>query len=427
MNLRNLSHALLPALLLTASVSICGATAINPAPDPECRESVDSDTQFFTINRATLPVTPALRTFVLKIDSLYRANDLASIKIIGSASPDGRAESNDLLAARRVASLRSYIVNNSSIPADFISENVIGNNWEGLEELASEMLPSAEANAVITICRNGKSHEARLAALKHLNGGRTWITLRDKLLPKLRYTLATACTEDGRTLTYDVSNETFTATEPTVVEPVEEPVVIVEEEEEIVIVEPIAEPEEEDTWMRHFYIKTNLPAWLMLWTNAALEIDCAPHWSATLSCYYSGFNYFSHRVKFRTLTFMPEMRYWFRRDNVGPFIGAHMGVAYFNCAFNGDYRYQDHDAARPALGGGLDLGWRFNLRNPRWKMEVSVGYGIYHLDYDLFMNHYNGMLVDRVKRTFYGIDNAAFSLIYTFDLPRRNQKKGGDR
>lgn len=67
------------------------------------------------------------------------------------------------------------------------------------------------------------------------------------------------------------------------------------------------------------------------------------------------------------------------------------------------------------------MGYRFALpRDPRWKFEAALGYGIYRLDYDIFENGANGPLVDRRKRTFYGIDNVAFSICYTFDVKRKN-------
>ncbi len=173
----------------------------------------------------------------------------------------------------------------------------------------------------------------------------------------------------------------------------------------------------------NWYIKTNVPAWAMLWMNGAVEFDLAHHWPAQLPVYYSGFNYFKGDRKFRTFTIMPEVRWWPRADNQGFFAGAHFGMAYYNVAFGGDKRYQDHNQNTPALGGGIDLGYRLPIsRNGRWHLEFSVGAGIYHLDYDVYNNWHNGLLIDRRKRTFYGIDNAAISVAYRFDL-----KKGGER
>lgn len=176
----------------------------------------------------------------------------------------------------------------------------------------------------------------------------------------------------------------------------------------------------------HVYLKTNVPAWAMLWMNIAGEVDVAHHWSVNLSFYYSGFNYFTGHRKFRTAAIMPEVRYWPHRDNQGFFVGLHPGLAWYNVAFGGEYRYQDHNERTPAIGGGVSAGFRMNLsHNQRWKLEASVGFGVYRLDYDLFENYKNGPLVGRKQRTFYGIDNAAISLCYTFDYFKN--KKGGTK
>lgn len=176
------------------------------------------------------------------------------------------------------------------------------------------------------------------------------------------------------------------------------------------------------TWARQMSIKSNLPVWLAAMPNIALEFDLAHHFSIAASAYYSGWDYFKEDLKFRNLTLMPELRYWPRRDNTGFFVAVHGGVAWYNVALCGDHRWQDHNGNTPALGGGINLGYKFPLRSNHWRMEVSVGAGAYKLDYDVFMNVPNGILIDRRKRTFYGIDNAALSICYHFGL----RKKGGD-
>ena len=175
---------------------------------------------------------------------------------------------------------------------------------------------------------------------------------------------------------------------------------------------------------RHWYLKSNTVGWGMLIANIAGEIDFANHWSATLPVYYSALNYFTSTVKFRTLCFQPEVRYWLSPENVGWYGGAHLGLAWFNYAKGGDWRYQDHNRHTPAYGGGISVGYRMPIaKNNRWFMEFSLGGGVYKLHYDVFHNHHNGQMTDIRKRTFYGIDNVAVSFAYRFDL----KKKGGNR
>lgn len=166
-----------------------------------------------------------------------------------------------------------------------------------------------------------------------------------------------------------------------------------------------------------FYLKTNAPAWLMLWTNIGVEFDLDRHISAQIPVYYSGFNYFSSKTKFRTLAFMPEMRFWLKSDNMGFFANAHIGIAWYNYAKNSEYRWQDHNRNSPAYGGGLGIGYRFHfVKNHRWTMEAGIGAGIYYLDYDIFQNRHNGLRVGREHKMFYGIDQAFVSFCYSFDI-----------
>ncbi len=172
------------------------------------------------------------------------------------------------------------------------------------------------------------------------------------------------------------------------------------------------------------YLKTNMPAWAMLWINAAVEFDITERVSAQLPVYYSGFNYFTRTLKFRTFALQPSLRWWPRRDNMGFFLEGHFGLAWYDFAKDGEFRYQDHFKRRPAIGGGIGIGYRFHFNsNRRWTMEASLGAGIYHLNYDIFENHTNGYIVGQRRRTFYGIDHAALSISYSFDLG----KKGGVR
>ncbi len=175
---------------------------------------------------------------------------------------------------------------------------------------------------------------------------------------------------------------------------------------------------QQDT-LRTVYLKTNTAAWAFLTVNASGEIDVAPHWSADLSISWSGWDYFSSGTKFRTFNVRPEIRYWFADRNYGWFAGAHLGIAYYNFAFNGEKRYQDHDGNTPAYGGGLAVGYRRHFgHDRRWLIEVSAGAGVYALDYDVFRNKHNGLIIDRCKKTYFGLDNIALSFGYTFYIKR---------
>ena len=185
-------------------------------------------------------------------------------------------------------------------------------------------------------------------------------------------------------------------------------------------------PEVEE-WTRKLHVKTNAIGLGMGIANVAAEIDLAKHWSFTLPVYYSAWDYFKTTIKFRTFSVQPEFRYWLSENNDGFFAGAHFGLAYYNFAFDGDYRYQDHNRETPSIGGGLSVGYRLPIsRNNRWWVEFSLGAGVYSNHYDKFHNTprtKDGLMIESIKKTYWGIDQAAVSFSYSFDL----KKKGGKR
>ena len=159
-------------------------------------------------------------------------------------------------------------------------------------------------------------------------------------------------------------------------------------------------------------------------TNATFELEWR-RWSVQLPLYYSNLDYFSHRVKFRTGAIQPGVRYWFAPDRVvghtGFFAGAHFGIAWYNMSFGGTDRIQDRDGRTPALGGGLEGGWRRTLgRSGHWKLELSLGVGVYSARYDLIDNT-TGVLKHTSSKVFVGVDHVGVTFGYSLDL----KKKGG--
>lgn len=375
-------------------------------------EQSEESLLYFDINRSILRPDSAARSFVNKIDSIAAENSLIDIYIEGSSSPDGPQALNERLARRRAYEFKSFITSNANVDDSLFVVNIIDENWEGLAKLYP---PAAD------LIEHYPGPIKRESALRHYLGGRDWPMLRRKILPQLRYVAA-------RARYYGPTANIFTPDSTAIQEieyvafdePLERDSVVSTPVEQLIpeVLEDFEQPTPQTRlWQRHIYAKTNAPAWGMLWLNAACEVDIAPHWSGQLPIYYSGFNYFTSRRKFRTFIVMPEIRYWLDGDNQGFFAGAHLGFGFFNVAFEGDTRYQDHKGRRPAYGGGLNIGYRFNFcRNHRWKMEVSLGAGVYGLYYDTYQNKHNGLLTGTHHRTFFGIDNAAVSFCYQFDL-----------
>ena len=165
----------------------------------------------------------------------------------------------------------------------------------------------------------------------------------------------------------------------------------------------------------HGYLKTNLAAWPILVPNLAVEFEIGSHLSVSVPLYYSATDWFSDGWKFRVFGSQPEFRWWFRSGEfLGPFAALHATFGWYNMAFGGDYRYQDHRRGSPTLGGGMDLGWKVPLSR-RWGLEFALGAGYLPLYSDVYYNVPDGRFVETRYRNYWGVDHAAVTLTWQFD------------
>ena len=358
---------------------------------------------------------------------------IVEISFCGAASPEGSSQLNRKLAQGRLSALEKLIRQEVEIPDSLVTRDDSYIPWGYLASQIEdsslshkeEVMAILKEEARLVDYHHPNTHiDNRVVKLKQLDNGKVWQQMNKLFFERMRNACAVFVV---------FKRELPPAPEPeilpdtvVVVEP--EPVVEVVEvaPDTIALEEPIL-PEVEE-WTRQLHVKTNAIGLGLGIANLAVEVDICKHLSFTLPVYYSAWDYFKTTIKFRTLGIQPEVRYWFRPDNEGWFVGVHFGMAYYNIAWNGDYRYQDHDRETPAMGGGLAAGYRTHLsKNKKWKMEFSLGGGVYQLDYDKFYNTpvtKEGLMVaSSIKKTYWGLDQASISIAYAFDL----MKKGGKR
>ena len=347
---------------------------------------------------------------------------IVNISFNGAASPEGSYQVNHRLSRARLEALEKIVRTEVEIPDSIITRNDDYIPWSYLRtEIAhsdlaqkQQILDILDEDEKLVGYHNGAQIDHRIPRLKALDNGRVWQEIFRRYFAQMRNACVVVITYKKEVLPVSAPTpEPVAAPKP---EP--EPMITPEPEPEPIIV---TEPE---VWTRQLHVKTNAIGLAMAIANVAVEVDLAPHWSFTLPVYFSAWDYFKSTLKFRTFCVQPEVRYWLDDNNEGWFAGAHFGAAFFNYALDGDYRYQDHGRETPSWGGGLSVGYRMPLsRNGRWKMEFALGGGVYASHYDKFRNEPDGLLISNRKKTWYGIDQAAVSLAYTFDL----KKKGGRR
>ena len=357
----------------------------------------------------------SLKNLKHKIDSIG-VELIDSIVICSQSSPEGVWEHNIQLSKNRARAMRRYIDKNCTEWASLVTVYPDGESWLQLREYVR----------TDTLMKNSTIDKVLKVIDSDVNmGTKKW---RMKQLPVYRYLLATYYPRIRNSMVCIIYHSKKTPAVST--QPLPLPL-MVGDVMQVPVVPPIGpnvdaiETLLPDAWMPHFYIKTNLAAWGLAISNIAVEADVAPHWSVALPVYYSAWDYFRETVKFRTFAIQPEARYWLNRDNVGFFAGAHLGMIYYNFAFNGDLRYQDHNGCSPAWGGGISLGYRTHIdKNKHWHAEFAVGAGAYSLYYDTFYNTpmtKYGVMTGTHKDVYWGIDQVAITISYRFDL----LKKGG--
>lgn len=339
------------------------------------------------------------------------------VETCGVASPEGEAAFNEIISKARMAALARVIRSKTDFPDSLIRYSNRSSDWEALaKEVASDDKVTSKKEALDII---GNYEGDKIEKLLELEYGRVYWYIYHNIYPKIR----------AARIIYNIDLSSL----------VSEPEIEKDEDWEfeddvfdslqvdstlgITLMQPSPE-----TALR-LEVKTNALGWGFGMINVAAEIDLIPHLSINIPFYYSGgYDYFSSYIKFRGIVLQPEVRYypWLKDEhNDGFFVGGHLGLGWYNYALNGDYRIQDSGGNRPAFGGGLSVGYKMRFRKrPSWGVEFALGAGVYNAKYDIFYNEENGPYYRKdVRKTWFGIDNAAVSFFYEFDIKRKGGKR----
>lgn len=354
--------------------------------------------------------------------------NIVEVSFRGAASPEGSDQLNRRLAKGRLSALEKFVRKEVDIPDSLITRSDCYIPWDYLKSQieASDWLRKDEVLAILEEESSLADHQhpntyndSRIVKLKALDGGKVWFQMNELFFERMRNACVVFVTYRQK---LPAEQESFIISDTTTVDSAIDIMEILPDTTAVDTVVP-----EVEEWIRKVHIKTNAIGLGMAIANIAAEIDLTKHWSFSLPVYHCAWNYFKSTIKFRVSSIYPEIRYWFSEDNDGFYTGVHAGAVFYNFAFNGDYRYQRHNREIPAFGGGVGVGYRMPIsKNDRWRIEFQLGAGVYPLHYDKFRNTPNtkdGLLVETIKKTYWGVDQIAVSFSYMFDL----KKKGGKR
>lgn len=374
-----------------------------------------------------------LRDFLRNVSSDSTIH-ITKVLFRGAASPEGSSALNRRLAGGRLSVLESIVRSEIELSDSIIFRDDSYIPWKSLMSLVkdSDMSHKEDIIAILDMkpeyveYRPGAKIDNRVLELQKLDNGKVWQQMNEMFFSRLRNACAVFV---SYVKVVPPVQPLMTATDTVAVVPLP---VDVKVTDKVVVTDSLAKngvaetiPAVQEEWQWHMYVKSNAIGWAMGVANVAAEVDIADHWSFSLPVYWSSLNYFKQKLKFRTFTLQPEVRYWLSDSSNGWFAGAHFGLGWYNIATCGEYRIQDHGGDSPAIGGGVSIGYRLPLNaNRRWRMEFSLGAGAYSVHYDKFRNELNGLLVDTEKKTWFGIDQASVSVVYMFGTEK---KKGGTR
>ena len=373
-------------------------------------------TIYFRVNESTLDPdyqgnAQTIETMIHEISMGLRAKDRVAcqIEIAASASPEGRYHHNEKLSERRMQVVLSALRKNIDVTDVTFHTNSLVEDWSIVAAYIAEDQQVPRRQEVLEIINNFDGQQDIRAELQKIGGG-AYDYILNNFFPLLRSTKVVAV--------YDLSERfaqpQLQSVSVTITQTADAP-------QPQLNIPPPAPGKQIKSFIK---LKTNLLGIGFGHANIAVEYAFAEHFSVALPFYYSGgFDYLRETLKFRGIVLQPEVRYYIK-GNEGFYAGAHLGIGWYNFALDGEYRIQDHRGRRPAIGGGIGIGYTLPFKkHPRWGMEFAVGAGVYDVKYDVFYNEPNGAYAEHGKRgVFFGVDNAAISFTYKFPLKKEGRR-----
>ena len=436
MNNRDIFSIIAPVFLLVLSAFSPPVSASESLPEHQsATETVstgDSVVVYFSLDCSDLQ--PYLQqsqdemdSFIASLKQSYRSGKLKSVEIRAYSCLIGTNSNCTAVAGRRAENLADYIIGHSGIPAELVCIKETDIAWDLLLELVRKDREVPGYENAISIIRDtplwifdeeGRIVDGRKNRLMEAEQGRTFAYLRSNFFEQMRYASAH-------------SYITVPEQQPAGQEPAEPATGQLPEQQETPVetppqaaadtvdadTDPVFTPavqssvtgvRAEDFWeTSKVWLKTNLPYWGLVVPNLAVEVRLADHWSLDIPVYYSPFTV-ADDYRFRTFTMQPSVRYWFKPEMKGHFLGVHVTGAAFNFATDKQFRYQDTDGA---WGAGIDYGYALRFSR-HWGMEFNIGVGYLWTKYETYYNIENGASCGTETLNYLGITRLGISLIY---------------
>jgi hypothetical protein len=144
--------------------------------------------------------------------------------------------------------------------------------------------------------------------------------------------------------------------------------------------------------------------------NLGMEFKVANRFTLKLPVTYNPWT-FNDNKKFKFILAQPELRWWLCEPFTGHFFGLHGHYALFNVGGVGLKKMQPYRYEGYLYGAGISWGYQFYLA-PRWNLELNLGAGYVHADYDKYNCEKCGDWLEHNTKDFFAPTQAGISLIY---------------
>lgn len=382
-------------LILICVCNLDHGYAQHTLPDTSVRRDTAAIIKlYFRFDRALLEKEYMTNAEALaRMDTLLNtpaiAQNLDSIAIIASASPDGALAHNIKLAKKRAQATRTYVYwKHPGIAREKvrISSNV--EDWDGLAKLAAADDRCPYQARILEIIGQDVNPATKEWRLRQARGGEIWQYIVKHYLRYLR--AGSTCVILFKTAAPEPAPEPAPIPAP---EPVSEPTSAPESEP--AAEEPAPQPiVQTPSYVRKplLAVKTNLLFDLASMLNAEIEVPIGERWSVAGEWMFPWWRSGKSDFTMQVLTGHGEVKYWLgSRAERDVLTGWHLGL--YGGGGKYDFQIFNNDGAQGNFFDmGVSVGYAHKISR-NFRMEYSLGIGYLRSDYETY---------DRVRDTQYG-------------------------
>ena len=382
--------------------------------------------------------------------------NVRNIVVVGAASPEGSVEFNEKLSQHRAESFVKYLLEVCPEAEGKIEIVSIGENWDGLREavLVDENLTPSQKDEVLSIIDNEPDLNRREVRLRTSSA---WNTVRDNILPRLRYsgigriefeavdttsTVPAADTTDVQTPVdttavlppadttsvlppADTTQVETPADTSAVVPPVDTSATAVTVPDNTVT-EPVKPVDVLKDYKTIFALKTNLLYDVASALNFEVEVPIADRWSVMVEDVFPWWET-GNKYCFQHWEIGVEPRFWFKpwdpegKEKLrGFFVGPYLMSAKYDFQYDRSLNYQgEYWSAGISAGYAMPIG-----RKKRMNLEFNFALGYLQSDYRHYMpaDDYSKLIRDPYEvgtRYYFGPTKAKVSLVLPINVPKK--------